>query len=137
MKNVLFLAGLLLLSIQGFAQEFKVSGTVTENGDPLEEATIYVKSTGVGTVADENGNYELTLEKGTYTLVFAFGNQKSKKLVLDSDKQLNVDLAGAEETLDEVFLSAVRVNEHSPITYSNLSNEEIEDRNLGQDIPVL
>ncbi|SDR98852.1 TonB-dependent receptor [Christiangramia echinicola] len=137
MKNVLFLAGLLLLSLQGLAQEFKVTGTVTENGDPLEEATIYVKSTGVGTVADENGNYELTLKKGTYTLVFAFGNQKSKKLVLDSDMQLNVDLAGAKETLDEVFLSAVRVTEQSPITYSNLSNEEIEDRNLGQDIPVL
>ncbi len=137
MKNVLFFAGLFLFSLQTSAQKFTVSGTITENGDPLEEATVYVKSTGVGTVADENGNYSLTLEKGNYTLVFAFGNQKSKKLLLDSDTQLNVDLAGAEETLDEVFLSAVRVNDKSPITYSNLSNEEIEDRNLGQDIPVL
>ncbi|QYA25117.1 TonB-dependent receptor [Gramella sp. MT6] len=137
MKNVLFFAGLFLFSLQTYAQKFTVSGTITENGDPLEEATVYVKSTGVGTVADENGNYSLTLEKGNYTLVFAFGNQKSKKLLLDSDTQLNVDLAGAEETLDEVFLSAVRVNDKSPITYSNLSNEEIEDRNLGQDIPVL
>ena len=137
MKNVLFFVILLLLSVQTYAQEFTVSGTITANGDPVEEATVYVKSSGVGTVADENGNYSLTLEKGSYTLVFAFGNQKSRKLVLDSNTQLNVDLAGAEETLDEVFLSSVRVNDQSPITYSNLSNEEIEDRNLGQDIPVL
>lgn len=137
MKNVLFFIGLLILSSQTYAQKFTVSGTVTENGNLLEDAAVYVKSTGAGTVTDEKGNYKLSLEKGTYTLIFAFGNQKSRKLVLDSDKQINVDLSGAEETLDEVFLSGLRVTKQSPITYSNLSNEEIEDRNLGQDIPVL
>ncbi len=137
MKNVLFFAGLLFFTMQMHAQKFTVSGTITENGVPLKEATVYVKSTGIGTVADESGYYSLSLEEGNYTLIFAFGNQKSKKLFLDADTQLNVDLAGAEETLDEVFLSSVRVTDKSPITYSNLSNEEIEDRNLGQDIPVL
>lgn len=137
MKNVLFFVGLLVLSIQAYAQEFRLSGTVTENGTPLNEASVYVKSSGEGTLTDENGNYSLNLEKGEYTIVFIFGNQKSKKVVLDSDKVLNIDLSGAKESLDEVFLSAVRVTEKSPITYSNLSNEEIEDRNLGQDIPVL
>ena len=137
MKNVFFIVGLFFLALQVNAQKFTVSGKVTENGDPLREASIYVKSTGKGTLADKNGEYQLTLDQGTYTLVFAFGNQKSKKLVLDSDKELNVDLGGAQETLDEVFLSSVRVTDRSPITYSNLTNEEIEDRNLGQDIPVL
>ncbi|CAL67994.1 TonB-dependent receptor [Christiangramia forsetii] len=137
MKNVLFFVGLLVLSIQAYAQEFKLSGTVTENGVPLNEASVYIKSTGTGTLTDEDGNYSLSLEDGTYTVVFVFGNQKSKRVVIDSDKTLNIDLSGAEESLDEVFLSAVRVTEKSPITYSNLSNEEIEDRNLGQDIPVL
>ncbi|MCB7481672.1 TonB-dependent receptor [Christiangramia sediminis] len=137
MKNVLFFVGLLALSIQTYAQEFEISGTVTENGIPLNEASVYVKSSGKGTLTDEQGNYSLNLEKGTYTLVFVFGNQKSRRVVLNSDQVLNLDLSGAEESLDEVFLSAVRVTEKSPITYSNLSNEEIEDRNLGQDIPVL
>ena len=41
------------------------------------------------------------------------------------------------ETLDEVLVKAVRVNATSPITHSNLSKEEIESRNLGQDIPIL
>ncbi|MDX1761098.1 MAG: TonB-dependent receptor [Christiangramia sp.] len=137
MKNVLFFLSLIFLSIQAYAQEFTISGTVTENGDPLSEASVYVRGSGAGTLTDESGNYQISLPEGSYTLIFSFGNQKTKSVFLDSDKQLNVDLAGAQESLDEVFLSAVRVNKQSPITYSNLTNEEIEDRNLGQDIPVL
>ncbi len=39
--------------------------------------------------------------------------------------------------LDEVLISAVRVNSESPVTHSNLSKKEISKRNLGQDIPIL
>lgn len=137
MKNVLFFAGLLILSIQAYAQEFTVSGTVTENGEPIEDVSVYLKSTGAGTLTDSDGNYQLNLEKGTYTIIFSYGNQKIRKISLDEDMVVNVDLSGAEESLEEVFLSSVRVNAESPITYSNLTNEEIEDRNLGQDIPIL
>ncbi|WP_242203898.1 TonB-dependent receptor [Aestuariivivens insulae] len=41
------------------------------------------------------------------------------------------------ENLDEVLVKAVRVNANSPITHSNISKEELEKRNLGQDIPIL
>ncbi|MDO6760595.1 TonB-dependent receptor [Tamlana sp. 2_MG-2023] len=41
------------------------------------------------------------------------------------------------ENLDEVVVKAVRVNADSPITHSNVSKEELEKRNLGQDIPTL
>jgi iron complex outermembrane receptor protein len=39
--------------------------------------------------------------------------------------------------LDEVLVSAVRANKKNPVTYTNMSKEEIAPRNLGQDIPVL
>ncbi|MGB5360026.1 TonB-dependent receptor [Eudoraea sp.] len=39
--------------------------------------------------------------------------------------------------LDEVFVSAIRVTKETPVTFSNLTKEEIMPRNLGQDIPVL
>ncbi|MEZ4858475.1 MAG: TonB-dependent receptor [Flavobacteriaceae bacterium] len=41
------------------------------------------------------------------------------------------------ETLDEVLLKAVRVNATSPVTHSNVQKEEIAQRNLGQDLPIL
>ncbi|MCR9181786.1 MAG: TonB-dependent receptor [Flavobacteriaceae bacterium] len=41
------------------------------------------------------------------------------------------------EMLDEVLVKSVRVDADSPITHSNLDKEELEKRNLGQDIPIL
>ena len=41
------------------------------------------------------------------------------------------------EALDEVLVQAVRVEADSPITHSNLDKEELEKRNLGQDIPYM
>ena len=39
--------------------------------------------------------------------------------------------------LDEVLVQAVRVNANAPVTFSNVTKEELAPRNLGQDIPVL
>jgi len=39
--------------------------------------------------------------------------------------------------LDAVLVSAVRVTSKTPVTFSNMSKEELASRNLGQDIPVL
>ena len=39
--------------------------------------------------------------------------------------------------LDEVLVSAIRVTTKTPVTFSNVSKEELAQRNLGQDIPVL
>jgi iron complex outermembrane receptor protein len=41
------------------------------------------------------------------------------------------------QQLDEVLVKAIRVDATSPITHTNVSKEELEKRNLGQDIPVL
>lgn len=46
-------------------------------------------------------------------------------------------LVGKKIVLDEVLVSALRVTKESPVTFSNLSKEEIKPRNLGQDIPIL
>ncbi|PWA04557.1 TonB-dependent receptor [Flavobacterium psychrotolerans] len=39
--------------------------------------------------------------------------------------------------LDEVLVSAVRVTTKTPVSFSNLDKQEIANRNLGQDIPIL
>ncbi|UZO81595.1 TonB-dependent receptor [Aquimarina sp. ERC-38] len=41
------------------------------------------------------------------------------------------------EKLDEVLVKSVRVSADAPITHSNVSKEELAERNLGQDIPIL
>lgn len=46
-------------------------------------------------------------------------------------------LPKTQEVLDEVLVRSVRVNADSPVTHSNLTEEELEKRNLGQDIPFM
>ncbi len=46
-------------------------------------------------------------------------------------------LEGKKVVLDEVFVSAIRVTNQTPVTYSNLTKDQIKPRNLGQDIPIL
>ena len=60
------------------------------------------------------------------TTLLAIGQEKPK----DS-------LEGKEIALDEVLVSAVRVTKQSPVTFTNLTKEQIKPRNLGQDIPIL
>mgnify|MGYP003575219325 CR=1 FL=1 len=57
---------------------------------------------------------------------FAFTAQAQEEPVKDTTK-----------TLDEVLVSAVRVDKKAPVTFSNISKKEIAPRNLGQDIPIL
>ncbi|RZJ66542.1 MAG: TonB-dependent receptor [Flavobacterium sp.] len=41
------------------------------------------------------------------------------------------------QKLDEVIVRSVRANSKTPVTFTNVSKEEIAKRNLGQDIPLL
>ncbi len=69
----------------------------------------------------------------------------NKKLLLLTLMSLSISLYAQKkekdstkvEKLDEVLVKAVRVKASSPITHSNLTKKEIEQRNLGQDIPFL
>ncbi len=56
---------------------------------------------------------------------------------LSAQERPTDSLEGKKIVLDEVLVSAVRVTKESPVTFSNLKNEDFSSRNLGQDIPIL
>ncbi|QAA81869.1 TonB-dependent receptor [Aequorivita sp. H23M31] len=62
------------------------------------------------------------------TVISAFGQQTDFEKQQDSTKI---------EALDEVLLKTVRVSADSPITHSNMDKQEIEKRNLGQELPYM
>jgi len=57
-----------------YAQEnFEVTGIITEaNGNAVPFASVYVKGTNLGTMANDAGMYTLSLDTGRYELVFRF-----------------------------------------------------------------
>lgn len=130
----------LFVSTLANAQSFTLSGKVIdEDKEPLPNATVLVKETKKGTLTDFDGNFSINLLKGVYTIEISFLGYKtiSEKITLSENEEYVVQLKPDATVLEEVLVSAVRVNADVPVTFSNLSKKEIAKRNLGQDIPVL
>ncbi|MCM5662040.1 TonB-dependent receptor [Galbibacter mesophilus] len=141
MKFLFAFISFLLFSVSSInAQEFKVSGVFTDQENiPLPGATVLHKESGNGTQTDADGYYELMVPEGKQTLSFNFSAQQPivKTIQVTENTTLNVQIAEEDVMLDEVLVSAIRVNADTPVTFSNLTAEEMAPRNLGQDIPIL
>jgi iron complex outermembrane receptor protein len=130
----------LFVSTLANAQSFTLYGKVVdENKNPLAGASILVKEIKKGASTDFDGNFSFNLEKGTYTVEVSFLGYStiSKKITLSKDEEYVIELQTGTTVLEEVLVSAVRVNTDVPVTFSNVSKKEIAKRNLGQDIPIL
>jgi iron complex outermembrane receptor protein len=137
-KNIFFL--FLFTSILVNAQTFTLKGKVVdENNESLPGATILVKEAKKGTSTDFDGAFSLNLPKGKYTIQISFIGYKtvSKEISITKNDEIEFTLLSNLTVLEEVLVSAVRVNADMPVTFSNLSKKEIAKRNLGQDIPIL
>ncbi|MAL18270.1 MAG: TonB-dependent receptor [Balneola sp.] len=118
-----------------------ITGTVldAQSKDPLIGAAVRQQGTTRGVVTQDDGSFELQLsENGEEELLITFLGYKDLEVDVSDEKQ-DLELFLYPETYigDDVFVSAVRVDETSPITFTNVDREEIERRNLGQDVPYL
>jgi iron complex outermembrane receptor protein len=144
MKKITFVF-LMLFALMANAQEtFRVSGTLfDENKNPLPGATVKFTTTenkNLYTITTIDGVYAINLKSGNYIIKIQYIGYETltKNITLGKSlKDVNFSLIPSQELLDEVLVSAVRVNSESPVTHSNLSKEDIAKRNLGQDIPIL
>lgn len=137
MKRIFLFIIFLFLYFFGFSQTYVLKGKVTKNDHPLPGTSITVEGVNENAYTDLDGNYALNLPPGIYQIIFTYGNKKTIQIDLDSDQRLDVDMTDLAEQLDEIIISAFRVDADSPITHSNLNHEEIRERSLGQDVPIL
>lgn len=136
-----FLIALIILPMLSFSQ-YSISGKVTdkESNDYLIGAHIILKGTNITSLSGLKGNYELTnLKAGSYELEISYlGFQIiSKSIELNTDLNLNFEMDYRAYLADEVIISAVKVPLNSPTSFNNITKAEIQDQNLGQDIPYL
>lgn len=139
MKALAFLI-VLFTAVTVNAQNFILSGKiVNSNQESLVGATIAVKQLKKGTLSDFEGNFQLKLLKGTHRIEVSYVGFKilTKEINLTKNQNITIQLTSDSTLLEEVLVSAVRVNADAPVTHSNLTKKEISKRNLGQDIPFL
>ncbi|PIY09847.1 MAG: TonB-dependent receptor [Flexibacter sp. CG_4_10_14_3_um_filter_32_15] len=147
MKNIFSILLVFLFSLSSsFAQNtenYSISGTVKDkNGENLVGATVLLNfnngSFSKGTITNLNGEFSLSnlsSEVGEYTLKVSYiGYQTVEKTVtLNANTVFDIVLEDG-KTLSEITIKSYR---EYPVTLTEVSKEELEKRNLGQDLPIL
>lgn len=102
---------------QLLAQTGTVSGTMldAENAEELIGATVQVKGTGTGTVTDISGYYQLSLEAGTYDLVYSYVSYAAKtvegvKVEAGKATRIDMSLQSEDMQLEEIVVQAEQIN---------------------------
>lgn len=139
MKKLLTLLLLQLMVFTVFGQ-FSLKGVVMGEGEPLAGASVIIENSFYGVSADSNGEFEFKkLKRGEYLLKVSFIGFETKQvgIQLNADKEIEIEMTPEVIMTGEVMVSATRAKEKTPMTYNTVSEETIEKRNMGQDIPFL
>jgi iron complex outermembrane receptor protein len=139
MRNFLVLSCFLSGIVNLVYPQSDISGKVTDDyGSPLTDADVVIENTYQGAVTDVNGYFFIrNIKHGTYILnVSHIGyNSKSSIVNLESDTEVDFILSKANIIAEEVVILSTRANGTTPVNYTNVRKNEIEERNFGQDIP--
>ena len=134
------------ITAQASANEKKVvyRGVVfDENRTPLFGVNVFVKGQkGTGTVTDMNGEYNLPLPQGKYTLVFSYMGMKTLEVRIESNSKLTVRMQPDSEVLKETVVTGIyrRKSESftgSASTYKADELKEIGNSNILQSLSAL
>ena len=142
MNSVLRRASVLILlqfvCFIGFSQ-LTLTGKITDKaGKALPGATIAVKGTYLGTVANSYGDYKFqNLKEGNYNFVVSFLGYQStqKEIQVTKSTSLDFSLESSAIMADEVLVAATRAGNKAPVAVTNLSSDDVRKQNTGQDIP--
>ncbi|TYZ09617.1 TonB-dependent receptor [Hymenobacter lutimineralis] len=141
MKNFLVSgAALLALPFTAWAQG-PVSGTITDarTGTALPGATVLLDGTPIAAATD--GTFALpAVAAGSHELRITFIGYEPLVQRLEgqaASQQLRLLLQPGGVLTGEALVTASRANERTATAYTNLSKEDLEKRNFGQDIPYL
>ena len=139
MRRLSTLLLLQLMVLAAFAQ-FNLSGVVTGNGEILAGASVVVENTYYGISTSSDGKFEFkNLKKGDYNLKVSFIGFETEivKVNLTQSKEILIQLQPDVVMTDEILISATRAKANTPMTYTNITQDELDSKNLGQDIPYL
>ena len=135
----LLIAGILITDF-AFSQ-FSISGNINDqDGKPVASAHVLLKNTFAGAYSAGDGNYIIkNLKAGTYNVEISFIGYKKIYAQIRIDKDVKHDFCLEESVIlsEEVVVQANALSAKSPVAYSDLSKNNIEKDNTGQDITYM
>lgn len=120
----------LMIAISVQAQGIQVKGLILdENNIPLIGATVMVKgNSGKGAVADLDGNFTLSVNKGDIIVVSYIG-YKTQELKAVSGQRMEIKLIPDSQALEEVVVVGYGAMKRSDLTgsVSSIAAKDLED----------
>ena len=142
MKSFLMIASSLLLTFSAIAQT-TVKGRVTnDEGLPLIGANVLIAETQQGTATNTDGYFEIvSVKEGAYSLQVSYIGYYplTQNIEVKANDVLELDIQLGDQPVQVATLTvkATRADNTTPMTYTNLSAEDIDAQNLGQDVPFV
>ncbi|PZR17219.1 MAG: TonB-dependent receptor, partial [Flavobacterium psychrophilum] len=123
----------------GFAQtKGTITGTITDKNmanETLPFASVVVKGTNVGTNADENGSYSLSVNEGTHTLVFNFLGYHNAEVQVTikagETKTINQALESTSVQLQDVVIEKTVSREKETALLQEQKNAAVIKQSIG------
>ena len=133
MKNYILIISF-LLSVRTYGQSNIIKGNIfdSETEEPISGVNISIKGKMIGTISDLNGNFSLStsVKRPIGLIISKIGYQKQEIEVSESDNSLTIALNQKSELMDEIVISASRVEENilkSPVSIEKLDLKSIRE----------
>ncbi len=108
----------LFVQLQVFAQGRTLTGTITDDGEPLPGVSVVVTGTTTGTVTDIDGKFSLQVPADAKTLTISYVGYDSQTLDIGSQANFNITLKAGVD-LEEVVVTALNISrEKKALGYS-------------------
>jgi TonB-linked SusC/RagA family outer membrane protein len=130
---------LLALIVQmTFAQEQKVSGTVSDESGSLPGVSVVIKGTKKGTETDFDGKYTIKTKKGE-VLSFSYIGYKTAEKIVGTSNIIDVTLTLDNNILNEIVVTAYGSQSRASLTgsVSVISAEQLENATFSNPIQGL
>jgi TonB-linked SusC/RagA family outer membrane protein len=107
MRKLLLLSVMLtLMAAQLWAQR-TITGKVTDDKNvPIQNVTVQIKNTNLGTFTNEEGMYSLKVPEDAKLLVFSSTNMATKEVPIEASDLINVALGFLDRSMQEVVVTA-------------------------------
>src|SRR5690554_1864069 len=122
------------------AQQKSVSGTVTDQrGAPLPGVTVILEGTTIGTVTDNNGNFNLTIPGEAEALTFSFVGMQTRVINLEGRTVLPVTLQEETIGMNEIVVVGYGTQKKANLTGSMevVSGDDLASRPAAQTTQLL
>jgi iron complex outermembrane recepter protein len=138
MKKLIQAAWFALMPLFACAQ---LSGTVSDaaSKEKIQGAVVTIENSFLTAITDAEGKFSFHKIKDSNIIlrINRLGYEPIVQEIQLPAEQVNISLVTKTYLTEEATVTATRASDKSPTAFSNITRKQIEEKNLGQDIPFL